>query len=226
MKRLSLLIALLLSPTTLPAATEVTAELGADKSLDFGVRFAAARNPLAYGSATHDTTVRWIGAGWREAFGPAQIGLRFGYTFVTQNDNPNTAGLELDGYHAGISLAFDIVRYAQGRLFVSTDYLYQAVKHEGISRTVEMTWYDPRVTVGLYHGLSREVYVLVGASYGRTNGEERVNNGVVTTVRDFSRHDTGSLLGFDIVDGNKGTVGFVLRTGLDRGGSIYFKRLF
>ena len=174
----------------------------------------------------HDTTVRWIGAGWREAFGPAQIGLRFGYTFVTQNDNPNTAGLELDGYHAGISLAFDIVRYAQGRLFVSTDYLYQAVKHEGISRTVEMTWYDPRVTVGLYHGLSREVYVLVGASYGRTNGEERVNNGVVTTVRDFSRHDTGSLLGFDIVDGNKGTVGFVLRTGLDRGGSIYFKRLF
>ena len=226
MKRLALLIALLLSPAVVSAATEVTAELGTDKNLDFGLRFATARNPLDYGGTAHDTTIRWISAGWREPFGPVQMGLRVGYTFVTQKDNPNTAGLELDGYHAGISLAFDIVRFPQGRLFVSADYLYQTVKHEGATRTVEMTWYDPRVTFGLYHGLSRQVYVLLGASYGRTSGEERFNSGGVTNVRDFSRHDAGSLLGLDIVDGDKGTVGFVLRTGLDRGGSIYFKRLF
>lgn len=225
MKYLASIAVLLLLPARLLAATEVTGELADGKSLDFGLRFASARNSLEYGGSTHDTTVKWVSAGWREPFGPVQLGLRVGYTFLTQNDNPSTRGLELDGYHAGISLALDIARYRQGRVFFSADYVYQTVSHEGTTQTIEMTWHDPRVNVGLYHGLSGQVFVLLGASYGRTSGQERLNNGVVTT-RHFSSNDAGAVLGLDIVDNNKGTVGFVVRTGLDRGGSIYFKRLF
>lgn len=225
MKFLSAIAILLLLPTHLLAATEVTGDLGDGKSLDFGLRFASARNSLEYGGAIHDTTVKWISAGWREPFGPVQLGLRVGYTFLTQNDNPITRGLDLDGYHAGISLALDITRYRQGRIFFSADYIYQTVKHEGTTQTVEMTWHDPRLNVGIYHRLSGQVFVFLGASYGRTSGQERLMNGVVTS-RAFSRNDAGGVVGLDIVDSDKGTVGFVVRTGLDRGGSIYFKRLF
>ena len=225
MKYLPLLTVMLLWPASLPAATEVTGELGEGKNLDFGVRFVSSRNSLEYGGPSHDTRVKWISAGWREPFGPVQLGLRVGYTFLSQTGNPATQGLNLDGYHAGISLAFDIARYRQGRLFFSADYIYQIVRHEGTTQTVEMAWHDPRVNVGLYHGLGRQVFALLGVSYGRTRGQERLNNGVITT-RDFSGDDAGVILGLDIVDNNKGTVGFVVRTGLDRGGSIYFKRIF
>lgn len=225
MKRLSLMAGLLLLPVPLLAATEVTGDLGEDRNLDFGLRFASSRNSLDYGGTSHDTTVQWISAGWREPFGPVQLGLRVGYSALTQTGNPATQGLELDGYHAGISLALDVARYRQGRIFFSADYIYQIVKHEGTTQTVEMSWHDPRVNVGLYHGLGRQVFLIVGGSYGRTSGTERVENGSIT-ARHFSRNDGGAFFGLDIADNNKGTVGFVVRTGLDRGGSIYFKRLF
>ena len=225
MRYLSVIAVLLLTPAPLLAATEVTGDLGENRNLDFGLRFASHRNSLDYDGISRDTTVKWISAGWREPFGPVQLGLRLGYTFLTQTGNPATQGLELDGYHAGISLALDIARYRQGRIFFSADYVYQEVKHEGATQTVEMSWHDPRVNVGLHHGLGRQVFLLVGGSYGRTSGTERVENSAITT-RHFSRNDGGAFLGLDITDNNRGTVGFVMRTGLDRGGSIYFKRLF
>jgi hypothetical protein len=225
MKRLSLIAGLLLFPAPLLAATEVTADLGEDRNLDFGLRFASRRNSFDYGGTAYDTTVKWVSAGWREPFGPVQLGLRVGYSSLTQNGNPATQGLELDGYHAGISLALDIARYRQGRIFLSADYLYQIVKHEGTTQSIELSWHDPRVNAGLYHGLGHQVFLFAGGSYGRTSGTERVENGAIT-ARHFSRNDSGAFLGLDITDNGKGTVGFVVRHGLDRGGSIYFKRLF
>lgn len=226
MKRLPIWAILLLWPASLLASSEVTGDFGDGKSLDFSLRLSGTRNSFDYGGVSHDTTVKWISAGWREPFGPVQLGLRLGYTFLTQTGNPVTQGLHLDGYHAGLSLALDITRYRDGRLFFSADYIYQVVRHEGTAQTVEMAWHDPRVNVGLYHGLSRHVYGLLGVSHGRTNGKERVKNGGAITARDFSRNDAGVVLGLDILDNSKGTVGFVARSGLDRGVSIYFKRLF
>jgi len=220
-----LVLLLAATPVTATGATEITGELGPDKGLDFSLRFVSARNTLDYSGQGLDTTVKWISAGWREPFGPVQLGLRVGYTFVTQKDNPAVSGIELDGYHAGITLAFDVARFRQGRLFVSADYLYQRVKHEGASQTVELVWHDPRVTFGLYHALGKGVYGLLGASYGRISGEERIRNGS-TSTRDFSRNDGGGIVGLDFHDSNRGTVGFVWRSGLDRGGSIYFKKFF
>jgi hypothetical protein len=225
MKRLSAVVALLLLPASAPAATEMTADFSEERKLDFGLRFSRVRNTLDYGGTTHVTTVKTAGVGWREPFGPVQIGLRLGLSTLAQDGNSSTRGLDLDGYHAGLSLAFDVVRHDRGRLFASADYLYQRVDHEGTIQKVRMSWTDPRAHLGLTHALTRQLHVVLGASYGRISGRERLDNGAIST-RHFSRNDGGSFLGLDIVDSDKGTVGFLWRTGLDRGGSITFKRVF
>jgi len=136
----------------LPVLVEAAGPLTPDdrvESLDFSLRFARAKMPLDYGDRAYDTTSRWIGLSVRETAGRrVTLGMYGGYAYVTQTGNPVTAGMELDGFHAGFSLHGVILENRRVSLFYAIDYTYQKVDHKSDAQTVVIDWSQSQVVVG------------------------------------------------------------------------------
>jgi hypothetical protein len=198
-----------------------------DKTMDFSLRFASAKAPFDYGSQEYDTTNRWIGLSWREKAGERlTLGLYGGYAYVTQSNNPVTAGVQLDGFHAGFSLHGILYGGRRVSLFYAGYYTYQKVDHKGETQTVVIDWTEPRAQLGAIVAVTRRLRFYGGGNYGSLDGEERVS-GTINRTTDFSRAArAGGFLGMDLNVENDGYVGIELKAGLTRGGQIYFKRSY
>ena len=193
------------------------------ESLDFSLRFARAKMPLDYSGRTYDTTNRWIGLALREKAGQrVTLGMYGGYAYVTQTGNPVTAGMELDGF----SLHGVILESRRVSLFYALDYAYQKVDHKGDIQTVVIDWSQSQAQLGAIAALTQNFRFYGGGSYGRIDGEERASGTVnrTTALRRDARG--GGFLGLDLNTGPDGYVGIEVRSGLTRGGEIYFKRRY
>jgi hypothetical protein len=222
---LSGLLLMALPTLTLAAGPLIPAD--EDKTVDFSLRFASAKAPFDYGAQDYDTTSRWIGLSWREKAGDRlTLGLYGGYAYVTQANNPATAGIELDGFHAGFSLHGIIYSGRRTSLFYAAYYTYQKVDHKGDAQTVVMDWTEPRAQLGAIVAVTRDVRLYGGGSYGSIDGEERIS-GAINRTTDFSRSArAGGFLGLDLNVDTDGYVGVEATSGLTRGGQIYFKRSY
>lgn len=197
------------------------------KTVDFSLRLARAETPLDYGSRNIDTNSRWLGFSLREKVSErVTLGMYGGYAYVTQTNNPVTAGIELNGYHAGFSFHGIVITGQRASLFYTLDYTYQKVDHKGDTQTVVIDWFEPRAQIGGLVALSPHLRLYGGGSYGYIDGEERVSGGVNSTTN-FSR-DTraGGFIGLDVNTDPDGYVGIEARTGLTRSMEIYFKRRY
>ena len=149
MRRIVVLILLIL-----PALVEAAGPLvPADKNsstTDFSLRFARATMPLDYADRTQDTTSRWLGVSLRETAGKrVTLGMYGGYAWVTQRNNPVTAGIELEGYHAGLSLHGIFLSGQRASLYGALDYTYQRVDHKNDAQTVEIDWAQSQAQLGV-----------------------------------------------------------------------------
>ncbi len=196
-----------------------------DRSVDFSLRFTSAKAPFDYGAQDYDTTSRWIGLSFREkASERLTLGMYGGYAYVTQANNPVTAGIELDGFHAGFSLHGVLYAGRRASLYYAGYYTYQKVDHKGDTQTVVMDWAEPLAQLGAIVSITRHLRVYGGGSYGSIDGEERVS-GTINSTTDFSRSArAGGFLGLDLNIETDGYIGIEAKTGLTRGGQIYFKR--
>ncbi|MHB8535169.1 MAG: hypothetical protein ACYDBW_06975 [Sulfuricaulis sp.] len=226
MKRRALGLLLL----TMPALAQAAGPLipaDEEKSVDFSLRFASARAPFDYGAQNYDTTSRWIGISWRQKTSERlTLGMYGGTAYVTQSNNPVTAGLELDGYHAGFSLHGILYGGRRTTLFYAAYYTYQKVDHKDSTQTVVLDWSDARGQLGAIVTVSRRLRLYGGGNYGYIGGQERVS-GTIDRTTDFRRAArAGGFLGLDIKVDTDGYVGVEANTGLARGGQIYFKRSY
>src|SRR3989344_6100580 len=140
---------------------------------DFSLRFARAKMPLDYGDRSYDTTSRWIGLSLREKAGQrVTLGMYGGYAYVTQTGNPVTAGMELDGFHAGFSLHGIILENRRVSLFYAIDYTYQKVDHKSDAQTVVIDWSQSQAQLGAIAALTQNFRFYGGGRYGRIDGEE------------------------------------------------------
>ena len=194
---------------------------------DISLRFASARMPLNYGGRTYDTTSRWIGLSVREkASRSVTLGMYGGSAYVTQSGNPLTAGIELDGFHAGFSLHGVMIENRRVSLFYALDYTYQKVDNTDAAQTVVIDWSQSQAQLGAIAALTQNFRLYVGGSYGRLDGEERAS-GTINQTTDISRDArVGGFLGLDLNTDPDGYVGIEVRSGLTRGGEIYFKRRY
>ncbi|MBI3899369.1 MAG: hypothetical protein HY308_13875 [Gammaproteobacteria bacterium] len=213
--------------TLLFGANVSASDLYVEHPTDFRLNLARHTLALSDGSTTFDTTVEQLGIAWRERYGQRlQFGLLGGYTYVTQTNNPATAGLDPNGYHAGLTLDIDVWTTDRLRLAVGTAYLYQRVKHEETEQTVELAWYEPSAYVSVTAELSSNLRAYGGTRYGVVDGEQRLH-GTQNETRTLKRSATaGALVGLELQLEENGYVGVVGETGYHRGAALYFGRRF
>lgn len=191
------------------------------------MHFAQSRNNFEYRSGEIPTRVEHISLSWREAFTERLLlGLHGGYSFATQNDNLLTAGLELDGYHAGLALNFDLTPPSTAvRVLADATFTYQHVRHESTPQTVEIDWRESRLGFWASFPLGATFQVVAAARYGWTDGQQRAS-GIVNSSLDFEQRQAGAVGGFNVSDGQRGSIGILGFKGLDQGWEAYFKRQF
>lgn len=222
MKRLWLLLA---GFTLMPPAAAGPPRFDEARPFEFTVTAGRERTVFESDTQSSPTTVKRVGISWHEQFGPrVEIGLFGGYTSVTQTGNPLTAGLKLDGYHAGISLRLALLQTERVRLFIGSDYAYQDVDHVGGEQSVTLEWYELRARLGAAAALTPRVHLYGGGSYGYIDGQERAT-GAVDRTTDFERRRRyGGFLGLDFNVEPGGYVGVEAWSGLSRGGKVYFEK--
>lgn len=213
-------------PILIAVADPLTSE-DAGKSQDFSLRFASAAAPFDYGAQTYNTTIRWIDVSWREKTSEhVTLGMYGGYSYLTQTNNPATAGIQLDGYHVGFSLHGILLSGHRASLFYSAAYTYQKVDHTSDAQTVVIDWSEPQAQLGTIITLTKRLRLVGGGSYGYIGGQERAS-GTITHTTDIKRHSrAGGFLGLDWNVDPDGYVGVEASAGLTRGGEIYFKRSY
>jgi hypothetical protein len=212
-------------------ATTAAADNGnpyTDRPLDFSLRFSHHTLELDYGGGiTVDTAVDRIGIVWREAFGERlHLGLTGGYSYLTQTDNPPTAGLELDGYHAGFLADVDLLAFGNTRVSVRGAWLYQKMDSNDGTQRVSIAWREPSLRLAATTAIGGGVQVYGGLRYGTIDGQQRLS-GTLNETRTITESDrTGGFVGVALgLEGN-GYVGISAASGIDRHAMLYFGRRF
>lgn len=227
MKIRGVLLLLFFQPVLVEGAGPITPPDSQASSLDFSMRFARQKIPLEYANRIQDSTSRWLGVSLREKAGNrVTLGMYGGYAFLTQTNNPVTAGKELDGYHAGFTLHGLLLEGQRVSLFGSLEYLYQKTDHKNDAQTVVIDWAQSQAQIGIMVNLVRSWRLYGGGSYGKIDGEERASGSINHTLSFERGAKSGSFLGLDLNVETDGYIGIEARSGLVRGGEIYFKRRF
>ncbi|MFL6648038.1 MAG: hypothetical protein ACJ8KO_08750 [Sulfurifustaceae bacterium] len=223
MKRV-LPVAALLIATAASADDEIYSFV--EGPLDFALSFSHHELPLDYGPAHVDTSVDRASILWRERYGERlQLGLIGGYSLLSQTNNPATAGLDLDGYHAGVSLDLDLVRSSHFDMFFNAVWLYQKVDHADASQRVTIITREPDARVGAGVTVAG-VRAYAGARYGRIDGEQRQSGTVNDTRAIHETRRSGAFGGLELRLDENGYVGVIGESGVDRRVGIYFGRVF
>jgi hypothetical protein len=221
------MLLMLFLPALVEGAGPLTPHDSQASTLDFSVRFARHKIPLEYGNRTQDSSSRWLGISLREKAGERiTLGMFGGYAFLTQTNNPVTAGIELEGYHAGFSLHGLLIEGQRLSLYSSVEYIYQKVDHKNDLQTVVIDWALPRAEIGVMAKLARHWRFYGGGTYGKIDGEERASGSINQTLSFERGAMSGGFIGLDLNVETDGYIGIEARLGLVRGGEIYFKRRF
>ncbi|OGI46806.1 MAG: hypothetical protein A2151_00890 [Candidatus Muproteobacteria bacterium RBG_16_65_34] len=200
---------------------------GDNRNYDFALQLTDSKAVFHYDATPIDTAVQWIGVTWRERFGAQmELGLLGGHSWVTQTQNPATAGFGLDGHHAGISLHLTLLDAENATLFFAADHVYQNVDHRGATQSVTLEWSETRVRLGAVLAPGERLRLYGGADYGRIEGKERVTGDTPRTTEFDHPPAGGGFAGLDLNVDRDGYIGVETWSGLSRGGKIYFKRRF
>jgi hypothetical protein len=227
MKRLTAMLLIFILSALAEAAGPLVPTDNTGSTLDFSLRFARAEMPLDYAGRTQDSTNSWLGVSLREKVSKrVTLGMYGGYAWLTQTNNPVTAGIELDGFHAGFSLHAVLLEVQRASLYGALDYGYQKMDHEGSTQEVVIDWTQSQAQLGVMLALAERWRLYGGGSYGKLDGEERASGSVNHTLSFERGAQSGGFLGLDLNVETDGYIGIEARSGLMRGGEIYFKRRF
>lgn len=209
------------------AAAADNGDFYTERPLDFSLGFEHRTLALDYGGATVDTAIDRIGVVWRERFGDRlDFGLIGGYSYLTQTNNAATAGIELNGYHAGVSFDLDLLAYETTKLTVQGMWVYQRLDHDDGSEQVVISWRQAEARLVAATAIGGGVNVYGGLRYGAIDGEQRLS-GTVNETRTIQGVDrTGGVVGLELRLERNGYVGISAASGVDRGVNLYFGRVF
>ena len=105
---------------------------------------------------------------------------------------------------------------------------YQFHHGQGADSLLQLSgnWTQAQAQLGGILALARHWRLYGGGSYGKVDGEERASGSVNHTLSFERGAQSGGFLGLDLNVETDGYIGVELRSGLMRGGEIYFKRRF
>ena len=197
-----------------------------DRTMDFSLYFTESKAPFDYDDGhTYDTTSRGIGLEAREKVGARlMLGMHGGYTYVTQSGNPLTSGIELDGYHLGLSLYGAFFESRRASLYYAFDYTYQQAENSNDRQSVTLEWGEPTAQLGASIMAGSQLRLFGGGGNGRIDGDERAS-GTINHTTDFSRSTRAfGFLGLDLKLDPNYYLGIEAGAGLSRRAEIHVKR--
>ncbi|GMQ92175.1 MAG: hypothetical protein BMS9Abin11_1496 [Gammaproteobacteria bacterium] len=209
------------------AAGPIRVDWGEAK-LDFALRLSRYKTTFDYGTLDIRSTLEEITTSWRYRISKRlQVGFVAGYSSLSQRDNPPTAGLDLNGWHAGVGLHFNLFHSKYVDLVFSTDYTFNDLSGDATnSDSVDIEWAKSRALIGLTVRAGKRVQLYGGSIYNRIDGEQR-QTGTVNQTLDFKQDRTsGAFVGLDINLERQGFFGVEIQSGETKGIGFYFKRFF
>ena len=173
------------------------------------------------------STLEEATASWRQRIGKRmQIGFVAGLSSLSQVGNPPTAGQDLDGWHAGMGLHFNLFHSKYVDLNLSVDYTFNDLQNDGTGDQIDIEWAKSRALLGVNIRLGQRIQLYGGTSVNRIDGEQRRTGSINQTLDIREDRRSGSFFGLDISLGDKGYVGIEAQSGETKGIGFYFKRFF
>lgn len=198
-----------------------------DRPLDFSLRLSQHTLDLDYGGSRIDTSLDRAALLWRERYGTRlQLGLIIGYTSLTQTNNAATAGRELNGYHGGFSLDWELLRLGQSDIFVSADWIYQKVDYEYGGQKVVIVTREPNAQIGAGFRPVDNVRAYAGVRYGDIDGEQRQSGTVNETRKIKSAREAGGFAGAEFLLRDGGYIRLDAESAADRSVAISFGKRY
>lgn len=223
-RRASRLLAIALAVAAVAANAD--AQRPAEPPLDFSLYIGRAKTDLDYPGARVPTRIDRIGIHWRERYRPLWLGLMGGGSYVTQTQHPATAGLELGGYHVGITFELDLYTAPTVRVAFGGGYLYERVDEDTSGNDVELAWHIPSAHLIAQWRLAPAVELYGGVRYDYMEGEERRRGATNSTLDIDHRAEAAGVAGMRLHLDRTRYVTLEGNGGATRGVALYFGRRY
>lgn len=188
----------------------------------FALRFSRVRTPL--GGTDDPSLVGSAGLSWQQvAASYLQVGVLAGYTAVTQTGRPLTAGMRLEGYHAGLVVRGLAWPRPFLQVLIETRYVYYHVKDTLAGQNVALDWQETEIAGGgIWYPLD-SLRLFGSLHYGALDRQERAY-GTMNHTLDFNTNKGGGAVGLEFSVDPSGDIGVQRSWGLHDGFTIYFQR--
>lgn len=221
------LLTFFLTPWANSVAAEPSSVVEPYPTGDFSLRFARHRADFDYPTRDIDTTVEWISVRWQEKLNSRVHGRLFGgWTTLTQDNNPATAGARLRGFHAGFGVHVNLLGRRRARLFLSADYTLQDVDDDAVAQKVSLEWHQVQLQIGVSTLVGIAIRLYGGLNHGVIDGRQR-ESGTTNLTIDFDRGPvSGGFAGLEGTIKENDFIGIELQSGLSRQAEVFFKHSF
>jgi hypothetical protein len=158
---------------------------------------------------------------WKRFYG----GLRLGYVGVSQPDNPDLAGFDLNGNSLGLRLGAFLIRNARIDLFIQGDIDYLYTDAEEGAQKAELDWTEVNLQIGAR--LKLGLFRFSAAGYrNNIDGEQTLHGDVNATTRFHQTEQTGVSAGVEFQVDPTGFIGIHTESGARDGTRLTFIREF
>lgn len=153
------------------------------------------------------------------------LGLHGGPLLLTQSGNPATAGMELAGYHAGVSARAELFRQSPVGLAAGLSYSYQRAEGDDDDREVAVSLHEARGELAALLRL-QSVQLQLGVYALQLEGDEIVAGTIASSTRLDADATAGGFLQADFLVDPTGRVGLRLDGGAKQAATLTFARRF
>ena len=180
-----------------------------------------------YATKTYEVKTDQIGINWYEWLSKSfQGGLEYGYTDMTQINNPVASGKFSSGQFFGLLLRFMPIEQTYLSLAFNLNYRYNKTESKNNSLTSEFVWHESLFSSELELYPQDKISLLLAAEYLSLSGEQR-NFGSTGQIMQFSTSKyLGYRIGLDFKPYPTAHIGLEWQAGYRDGFRVYFKRKF
>ena len=181
---------------------------------------------LILGETERETRLTHVALMLNEPFGKRFYGgLRLGYVDVSQNDNPDVAGLSIYGNSLGIRLGAFLIHNETIDVILQGDYDYLRANGKEDDQEVDFNWAQSNIQ--LVAILKLGWLRLSGSAYQYDiDGDQKLRGPINSTTRFNNTENTGTSVGIEFQVDPTGYIGAHSESGAREGMKITFVREF
>jgi hypothetical protein len=220
-----LLSAILYSAVCLPVNS--FAFSAPDKAFSFSLHLQRAETTLSYDTQQVDTTTERIGIAMIDLDNPRiNLGFRLGQAFVSQADNPETAGLSLSGFYFGLLFRNILFNTTTLSSTLDTRYLFQHASDDNQGKNLTVEWHEFGFQLTVLAKFYSWMDLYGGFDYGLLDGSQRIT-GVNSRTTNLKREaGSGGFVGLRLRVDRSGYIGFEIQNAPTNTTTIFFERRY